>query len=91
MKSDDKPLKKPYISYDQLDDVVDAVRAQKEKLRKLIDAHGGVSEVARKAGMHQSALSRMLNSASMPRRTTLYRIANALDLPETEIATDFLR
>ena len=61
------------------------------KLRRRVDEHGGVSEVARKAGMHQSALGRLLSSASMPRRTTSYRLANALDVPETEVVTDFVR
>lgn len=86
-----KPVQKPYIRYDQLGDVVGRVREHKEKLRRLVDEHGGVSAVARKAGMHQSALSRLLNSPSMPRRTTLYRIANALDLSEADIAADFVR
>lgn len=86
-----RPLEKPYIGFDQLDDVAVRVRAHKEHLRQLIDAHGGVSEVARQAGMHQSALSRLLNSASMPRRSTLYRIANAMGVSESEVATDFVR
>jgi len=86
-----RPLKKPAIRYGQLDDVASRVSEHKEKLRRLVDAHGGVTVVAEKAGMHQSALSRLLNSASMPRRTTLYRIANALDVPETEVVTDFVR
>jgi len=86
-----RPLEKPYIGFDQLDDVAARVRTHKEHLRQLIDAHGGVSEVARQAGMHQSALSRLLNSASMPRRSTLYRIANAMGVSESEVATDFVR
>ncbi len=86
-----RPLEKPYIGLGQLDDVAKRVRGHKEHLRQLIDAHGGVSEVARQAGMHQSALSRLLNSASMPRRSTLYRIANAMGVSESEVATDFIR
>lgn len=85
------PLKKPYIRYDQLDDVGDRVIEEKARLRDLIDRNGGVSAVARKAGIPQPSLSRMLNSASIPRRATLYKIANALDLSETEIAMEWTR
>jgi DNA-binding phage protein len=85
------PLRKPYIKYDQLEDVAARVMAEKARLRQLIDKHGGVSAVAQKAGIPQPSLSRMLNSASIPRRSTLYKIANALDLPETEIVTEWNR
>lgn len=53
-------------------------RAHKQRLCDLIDKHGGVSDVARKTGIPQPSLSRMLNSGSMPRKSTLYKIANAL-------------
>ncbi len=85
------PLKKPYIGFDQLDDVGDRVMEEKARLRDLFDQHGGVTAVARKAGIPQPSLSRMLNSASIPRRSTLYKIANALDLSETEIAREWTR
>jgi len=86
-----QPQEKPYIGYDKLDDVATRVVAEKAKLRQLIDRHGGVSAVAQKSGIPQPSLSRMLNSASIPRRSTLYKIANALGLPETEIVTDWSR
>ena len=85
------PQKRPDIKYDQLDDVAKRVMAEKEKLRRVIDQHGGVSAVAQKCGIPQPSLSRMLNSPSVPRRSTLYRIANALDLSEPEIALEWTR
>ena len=85
------PQKKPYIKYDQLDDVAKHVMAEKAKLRKIIDKHGGVSAVAQKSGIPQPSLSRMLNSPSVPRRSTLYKIAEALDLSEKEIAFEWTR
>lgn len=85
------PEKRPYIRYDQLEDVAQRVVAEKAKLRQLIDKHGGVSAVAQKCGIPQPSLSRMLNSASVPRRATLYKIANALDLSETDIALEWTR
>lgn len=86
-----EPLRKPYIKFDQLDDVARRVMAEKAKLRQLIDKHGGVSAVAQKSGIPQPSLSRMLSSPSIPRRSTLYKIANALDLSETEIAMEWTR
>ena len=86
-----QPLEKPRISFDELDKVASQVMDFKKKLRDLIDRHGGVSAVARKSGIPQPSLSRMLNSATMPRRTTLYRIANALEVSEAEIATEWTR
>jgi len=85
------PLKKPYIRYDQLEDVAQRVMAEKAKLRQIVDKHGGVSAVAQKSGIPQPSLSRMLNSPSVPRRSTLYKIAEALDLSETEIAMEWTR
>ena len=85
------PVKKPYIKFEKLGDVAQQVMAKKAKLRDIIDRHGGVSAVAQKTGIPQPSLSRMLNSPSMPRRSTLYRIANALDLPESEIVSEWSR
>lgn len=86
-----QPEEKPYIPFDDLDDVARAVLEHKKKLRELIDRHGGVSKVAEKIGMPQPSLSRMLNSASMPRRTTLYRIANGLGVPESEVVGEWVQ
>lgn len=85
------PLEKPKIDYSQLGKVVSDVMAFKQRLRDLVDRHGGVVKVAAKAGMPQSSLSRVLSTGSMPRRTTLYRIARAMDVPETEVATEWYR
>jgi hypothetical protein len=86
-----EPTERPYIRFDQLDDVVQKILKDKTRLRDLVDKHGGVSAVARKSGIPQPSLSRMLNSASMPRRSSLYKIANALNLSEAEIVTDWTR
>jgi DNA invertase Pin-like site-specific DNA recombinase len=85
------PEKRPYIKYDELGDVAQRVMAEKAKLRQIIDQHGGVSAVAKKCGIPQPSLSRMLSSPSVPRRATLYKIANALDLSEKDIALEWTR
>jgi DNA-binding phage protein len=65
--------------------------AEKAKLRQIIDRHGGVSAVAKRCGIPQPSLSRMLSSPSVPRRSTLCKIANALDLSEKDIALEWTR
>lgn len=86
-----EPLRKPYIKYEKLGDVANQVLTNKAKLRDLIDKNGGVSAVARKTGIPQPSLSRMLSSPSVPRRSTLYRIADALGLSETDIAMEWTK
>lgn len=85
------PEKKPYIKFDDLDRIGEQVLARKAHLRDLVDRHGGVSEVARRCGIPQPSLSRMLRSPSMPRRTTLFRLADALGLSETDIVAEWTR
>ncbi|MBM4252024.1 MAG: helix-turn-helix transcriptional regulator [Deltaproteobacteria bacterium] len=67
------------------------MKSPRKRLNDMIDRHGGVSKVARKVVTPQPSLSRLLNSASMPRHVTMYKIANALGLPETEIASEWSR
>jgi DNA-binding phage protein len=85
------PAARPRISFDDFDDVLAGVKAHKQRLRDLIDKHGGVSEVARRSGIPQPSLSRMLNSGSMPRRATLYKIANALGLSEKDVVGEWVQ
>jgi len=85
------PYEKPYIHFDRLGEVAEQVMAKKAKLREIIDRHGGISAVAKKTGIPQPSLSRMLNSPSIPRKSTLYRIATALKLPESDIVTEWSR
>ena len=83
------PRTKPRMSFDDFDDVLAQVKAHKARLRELIDRQGGVSEVARKTGIPQPSLSRMLNSGSMPRRATLCKIAHALGLSEKDVVGEW--
>jgi DNA-binding phage protein len=87
-----EPIEKPRIGFGNLGAVATSILEHKAHLRALIDRdHGGVSAAAAKIGMPQPSLSRFLSSASMPRRTTLYRIAKGLDLDESDIATEWVR
>lgn len=85
-----EPKKKPYVSFSDLDRIGNDVRAFKDKLRARIDKWGGVAKLAKASGIPQPSLSKMLNTNSMPRRTTLYRIADAMGISESEIVTEWL-
>lgn len=86
-----EPTQKPYLRFERLGDIAERVMREKQRLRDLIDRHGGISAVAQKSGIPQPSLSRMLGSPSIPRRSTLYKIANALGLPEEDIVTEWIR
>ncbi len=76
---------KPFINFDDLDSIIKDVVAFKKKLLSEVNKRGGISELARKSGIPQPSLSRFFRSASMPRQTTLYKIASALDLTENQV------
>ena len=78
------------IRYKSLDNVSKKIATFKSELRVKVDKWGGISKLAEATGMPQPSLSRFFNSASMPRRTTLYKIAQALDLPDEEIVFDWV-
>jgi DNA-binding phage protein len=85
-----KPLKKPYIKYDDLDAISQDVMKFKNALRKVVDRNGGIGNLAEKSGIPQPSLSRFFASASLPRHTTLYKIAEALNLEEKEILNEWV-
>lgn len=87
----DLPVVRPKVDYNDLGEVISSVSDFKKRLKAIIDQHGGVSKVAEKINMPQPSLSRLLNSGSMPRKSTLHKIANALDLPEKSIVTEWTR
>jgi DNA-binding phage protein len=86
-----KPEGRPYLRFDDLDEIREDIMAFKKYLRTEVDRQGGISELARKTGIPQSSLSRLFSSHSMPRRTTLFKIAKALNLPETAIGFKWTR
>jgi DNA-binding phage protein len=85
-----KPVKKPYVKFDDLEAIAKDVVKFKNALRKVVDRHGGIAKLAEKSGLPQPSLSRFFNSASMPRRATLYKIAEALNLNEKEIVNEWV-
>jgi DNA-binding phage protein len=85
------PIERPYVRFDDLEGIAADVVAFKARLRDKVDAWGGISELSRATGIPQPSLSRFFGSGSMPRRTTLYKIARAMKLSEADIATEWTR
>jgi DNA-binding phage protein len=89
--SPQRPEERPYLRFSDLDEVRRDILEFKKQLREEVDRHGGISELARRTGIPQPSLSRFFISGSMPRRTTLYKIAKALNLPESAVGFKWLR
>lgn len=64
------------------------LRDWKEHLRDLVQTHGGVTAVARRAEIPQPSLSRMLNSLAEPRPATLQKLADALGMSVERLHLD---
>lgn len=86
-----KPEERPRLRSSDLEEVKKDVIEFKRRLREEVDRQGGISELARKTGIPQPSLSRFFSSASMPRRTTLYKIAKALNLHDSAISFKWSR
>ena len=86
-----KPEERPYLRFDDLKEIKHDVLAFKNRLRAEVDRQGGISVLARKTGIPQPSLSRFFSSSAMPRRTTIYKIAKALNLPESAIGFTWSR
>ncbi|MCB0411085.1 MAG: helix-turn-helix transcriptional regulator [Bdellovibrionales bacterium] len=80
-----------YIRFDDLDKIAANIRAFKNSLLLKVNALGGISKLSELTGIPQPSLSRFFNSASMPQRATLLKIAKALGMSQVEIATEWSR
>lgn len=90
LETPSKIVKKPYVKFDDLEAIAKNISAFKNALRKVVDKHGGITKLSEKTGIPQPSLSRFFSSTSMPRRTTLYKIAEALNLNEREILNEWI-
>lgn len=84
-------IEKPSVSEHQFDAIAKSIMEFKSKLRKAVDAWGGISKLSKETGIPQPSLSRFFNNTSMPRRTTLFKIAKAVGLKDTDITLEWVR
>lgn len=80
-----------YIRFDDLEKIAGNIRTFKDSLLMKVNDRGGISKLSELTEIPQPSLSRFFNSASMPQRATLLKIAKALGLSQVEIATEWSR
>lgn len=81
--------KRDYLHFDNLDEIAKNVMAFKKNLKAEIERWGGVSKLAKETGIPQASLSRLLGSPSLPRRSTLEKIAKAMNLQESHLLSQW--
>ena len=86
---DHAPKVRPKINFNNLEAIAKDITEFKRILRSVIDQRSSIKEVSEKTGIPTASLYRFFNSASLPRKSTLYKIANAIDLDEQDIATEW--
>lgn len=79
----------PYVKYKDVGGIAADSMRFKDELRHKVDAQDGIAKLSEKTGIPQPSLSRLFNSSSRPRRTTLLKIARALELDERGIVTEW--
>lgn len=89
--SHNKHQDRPQIDFDDLEEIKNNVVEFKNQLRREVDRQGGISELARRTGIPQPSLSRFFSSSAMPRRTTLFKIVQALTLSKSSIEFKWVR
>lgn len=73
------------IRFNDLDAVAKNIRSFKDALLHTVMRNGGITRLSESSHIPQPSLSRFFNSASMPQRSTLLKIANALKLDSVKI------
>lgn len=79
------------VRFDDLNKIALDIMSFKDSLRMIVDKNGGIIKLSELTGIPQPSLSRFFSSPSMPRRTTLLKIAKALNLSQIQIATEWSR
>lgn len=84
------PTEEVYIRFNDLDMIAKDIMAFKDALRRRLDGEGvSLTELSQRTGMPLPSLSRFFNTPSMPRRSTLIKMAHAVNFSAVEIATDW--
>ncbi len=81
----------PYVKFNDLDGIRKNIRAFKDGLLQIVLEHGGLKKLSELTKIPQPSLSRFFSSTSMPRRSTLMRVAKALRLDAIQLATEWSR
>lgn len=79
------------IKINDLEAIKQDIRAFKDSLLEIVNQKSSITELAKLTGIPQPSLSRFFNSNAMPRRSTLLKIANSLDLDSVIINCFWVR
>lgn len=74
-----------YVKFNDLDTIAKNIRLFKDSLLYEVEMQGGINKLSSLTEIPQPSLSRFFNSNSMPQRSTLIKIAKALDLDELKM------
>ena len=80
-----------FIKLNDLESVSHNIREFKDGLLKIVNDKGGISALSKLTHIPQPSLSRFFNSNAMPRRRTLMKIAEVLNLDAVQINTSWAR
>ena len=84
-------LESAYVKFNDLDQIRKNIRSFKDGLLQTVTQRGGIKKLSELTHIPQPSLSRFFSSTSMPRRSTLMKIAKALKLDAVQIATEWSR
>lgn len=74
-----------YVKFNDLDIISNHIRSFKDSLLCVVSQKGGIKRLAELTEIPQPSLSRFFNSNAMPQRSTLLKIAKALELDEIKM------
>lgn len=74
-----------YVKFSDLDTIANNIRVFKDSLLAVVSKTGGIKNLSELTDIPQPSLSRFFNSNAMPQRSTLLKIAKALDLDEIKM------
>jgi DNA-binding phage protein len=83
--------KKDYLHFDNLEAIAKDVVKFKKQLKIEIERWGGISKLSKETGIPQASLSRFLNAPSLPRRSTLEKIAKVMNLQDSKLLSEWLQ
>lgn len=79
------PTKKPYINFEDIEFLIKHNKETKKFLKNRVEQWGGISKLAKETGIPQPSLSRFFNSASTPRKATIQKILDVLDISQKDL------
>lgn len=80
-----EPTKKIFISDEHFEKILLNIKEFKSHLKSLVDQWGGISKLAKATNIPQPSLSRFFSTDTLPRRTTIYKIATTLGIDEEDL------